>query len=126
MTRHPDLKLSRATGLDHKRATAFNFEAVQDFFHKFVKIKEEKDIPWENIYNMDEKGIQLGGGRKKGKKKWVFSRLDRARCKVNDGSLELVTVIESCCADGSSFAPGFVFAGKKVQVDGLDIDENIW
>ncbi|KAJ4486602.1 hypothetical protein C8J55DRAFT_424560 [Lentinula edodes] len=25
---------------------------------------KDNNIPWENVYNMDEKGVQLGGGRK--------------------------------------------------------------
>ncbi|EDR03047.1 uncharacterized protein LACBIDRAFT_307607 [Laccaria bicolor S238N-H82] len=49
-------------GLDPKRAQAFNYTALNDHFVKLEKVIKDNDIPWENIYNMDKKGIQLGGG----------------------------------------------------------------
>lgn len=62
---------------------------------------------------MDEKGIQLGGGRKCDNTKYFYSRSQKACVRVTDASLELVTVIECVCADGSSLKPGFVFAGTE-------------
>ncbi|KAJ7131322.1 hypothetical protein C8R44DRAFT_665097, partial [Mycena epipterygia] len=60
---------------------------------------------------MDEKGIQLGGGRKNRGVKYILSRHARARYRPADSNLELVTVIECICADGSAMKPGFVFQG---------------
>ncbi|KAJ7710704.1 hypothetical protein B0H17DRAFT_888304, partial [Mycena rosella] len=58
---------------------------------------------------MDEKGIQLGGGRKNRGVKYIVSRHARARYRATDSNLELVTVIECISADGFSMKPGFVF-----------------
>jgi hypothetical protein len=57
-----DLFSGKTSGLDPKRAQAFNYTAIQDYFQKLKAIIDEKQIPWHNVYNMDEKGIQLGGG----------------------------------------------------------------
>jgi hypothetical protein len=79
IARHPDLKLARGSGLDPKCARAFNFPTVSHHFELLKNYLEEHDIPWENVYNMDEKGIQLGGGRKGSRRKSFYSRTDKAQ-----------------------------------------------
>ncbi|KDQ11636.1 hypothetical protein BOTBODRAFT_114053, partial [Botryobasidium botryosum FD-172 SS1] len=75
-------------------------------------ILEKFEIPWENVYNMDEKGIQLGGGRKGSPKKYLFSREQRHKYRLKSDDLELVTVIEAVCSDGTApIEPGFVMQG---------------
>ncbi|SJL15554.1 uncharacterized protein ARMOST_19055 [Armillaria ostoyae] len=64
LDRHPELKLGHGSGLDPKHAKAFNYLMVQSHFMLLKEHMETHNIPWENIYNMDEKGIQLGGGRR--------------------------------------------------------------
>jgi len=124
--RHPEVKLRKASGLDPKRAAAFNYTTVNNYFEALKKVIDKHNIPWENIYNMDEKGLQLGGGRKGDGQKYFYSREDRGNYKIRSAELELVTVIESCCADGTAFMPGFVFAGKSVDVDNIEVHEDIW
>lgn len=126
LRRHPELKSQKPSGLDPKRAQAFNRPNVNEYFEVLDKVMREKAIPWENVYNMDEKGIQLGGGRKGSGVKYIFSRSERPKYVIRDGNLELVTIIESCCADGSSVMPGFVFAGQSVDINGDNLDPNIW
>jgi hypothetical protein len=60
---HSDrLTLAKATGLDPMRGKNFNKPTVKDYFDQLVGIKEKYgDIPALQIWNMDEKGIQLGG-----------------------------------------------------------------
>ena len=54
----------RVRGLDPKHAQAFTKDAVKSHFKKLELFIVGQSIPPENIYNEDEKGIQLGGGRK--------------------------------------------------------------
>lgn len=117
LERHSDvLKLGKACRLDPKRAKAFNYPTVKKHFDLFKATKDQYDIPWENIYNMDEKGIQLGGGRKNSGIKYILSRKGRkTKYRAASDNLELVTVVECVCADGSSVPPGFVFQGKRFQ-----------
>ena len=56
--------LSSASGLDPKHAKAFNRPVVNRYFDELTELVESLDIPIENIYNMDEKECQRGGGKK--------------------------------------------------------------
>ena len=115
--RHPEIDLKRPTGLDPKRAQCFNRTVVARHFRLLGDFLNLHDIPWDNVYNMDEKGIQLGGGRKFDNTKYLYSRLQRNRVKLQSPDLELVTTIECVSADGFALKPGFVFCGKHVLHD---------
>lgn len=114
MKRHtPELKMSRGSGLDPKRAKAFNFTTVQGHFKLFKETIEKNNIPWRNIHNMDEKGVQMGGGRKGTRTKYFFGQDDKMKYKLQSDELQLVTIIDSVCADGTAdIGPGFVFPGS--------------
>ncbi|KAK0481103.1 DDE superfamily endonuclease-domain-containing protein, partial [Armillaria luteobubalina] len=120
-------KLGRGSGLDPKRAKAFNYSTVQSHFALLKEHMETHNIPWENVYNMDEKGIQLGGGRRGSQQKFFFSRADTSKYKLKSDDLQLVTIIEAVCADGSSdIPPGFVFAGSTKFPECVATSENGW
>ena len=59
---------------------------------------------------MDEKGVQLGIGTR------VAALIDRGQktaYHIEDGDRELVTIIETICADGSSIPPSIIVQGKR-------------
>lgn len=114
LLRRTDIVLKRPTGLDPKRAQAFNLATVDHHFELLRAFLQEHQIPWENVYNMDEKGIQLGGGRKGNRQKYFYSRDQKCRVKMQSAELELVTIIECVAADGTSIPPGFVFQGVEM------------
>jgi hypothetical protein len=108
--RHPDLKMKMTTGLEKARAKALNQFAINEFFDMLTNVMEEFNILPENIYNMDEKGIQLGIGAK------ITAMIDRNQqtaYSIEDGNRELVTVIETICADGSVLHPSVIFQGQR-------------
>ena len=75
-----------------------------------MDVIKEHDILPENIYNMDEKGIQLGIGAK------ITAMVDHSQKSVysiEDGNRELVTIIECICADGSILHPSVIFQGLR-------------
>lgn len=112
--RHPELKGKFTTGLEKCRAQALNPAAVKSFFSILEEVVEEYEIPLENIYNMDEKGIQLGVGTR------VYALIDRNQetaYQVEDGNREMVTVIEAVCADGTAIPPSFVFKGVRRDLE---------
>jgi hypothetical protein len=123
--RHPDIKLGRPSGLDPKRAQAFNRTTVNEAFTELGEVLDEKEIPWANVYNMDEKGVQRGGGRRVQALKYFVPRNRRPKYRLRSGNLELVTIIECVCADGSSLTPGFVFPGKEFQPEWFEVDDDI-
>ena len=125
MARNPDLELKRPTGLDPKRAQNFNPTVVKRHFQLLGDFLEQHNIPWENLYNMDEKGIQLGGGRKLDNTKFLYNRSQRNRVQIQSADLELVTTIECIGADGSILKPGFVFCGTHTLHDGYFEEDGI-
>jgi hypothetical protein len=125
LKRHSSINFYIASGLDPKRAKAFNEPVVGRFFDKLAALIEEHDIPIENIYNMDEKGVQRGGGKKASRRKYLYSRKQKAKYKHRSANLELITIIEAVCADGSKLKPGFVFSGSTFSPEWFDFDDEI-
>ncbi|THU98481.1 DDE-domain-containing protein, partial [Dendrothele bispora CBS 962.96] len=126
LKRHPELKGRRGKGLDPKRAQAFNPTTVSHHFALLKSVMDEQDIPWDNVYNMDEKGIQLGGGRKGAQVKYFFDIDDKMMYRLQSDDLELVTIIDCVCADGTSeILPCFVFSGVKKAEEWFNVDDKI-
>jgi len=61
---HPDLKVKWSATLEKWRATSLNPALVNEFYDLLEDTIKRYNIPPENIYNMDEKGIQLSIGQK--------------------------------------------------------------
>ena len=121
----PEIQLGRPSGLDPKRGQAFNRPVVGRHFDLLLEIVRKSNIPEENIYNMDEKGCQRGGGRKQSGRKYFVPRSRRPKYKQRSANLELITIIECVCADGTSFLPGFVFAGKEFAPEWFTVHPQI-
>lgn len=115
LNRHDSLKMGRPSRLDPERARSFNRPTVMRHFELLKKKIDENEIPWENVYNMDEKGVQLGGGRKNDGRKYIISRRRRRQVRTASDNLELVTVIECVSANGKCIDPGFIFKGKRLN-----------
>lgn len=71
----------------------------------------EHEVPIENLYNMDEKGIQLGGGWKQNGQKFICRHAQHTTLKLRDPNLELVTVVECASANGQALNPRFILSG---------------
>jgi Tc5 transposase DNA-binding domain len=109
-SRHPELKVKWTLTLERCRAVSLNSALVNEFYDLLEDIFTKYQIPPENIYNMDEKGIQLSIGQK------VKAFVDRDQKDVHlivDGNRELVTVIETISADRSCLHPSVIFQGKQ-------------
>ncbi|KAJ3757397.1 hypothetical protein EV360DRAFT_46105, partial [Lentinula raphanica] len=113
-------------GLDPKRAQAFNSHTVNAYFEKLGEVLKEQDIPWEHIYNMDEMGVQMGGGRKNSQRKYFFSRQDKKMYRQHSDDLQLITIIDCICADGTApITPAFVFPGSRMFKEWTEVLEDI-
>jgi Tc5 transposase DNA-binding domain len=62
--RHSNLQSTKPAQLNPKHAKNFNKTIINNYFDKLeaVHARFPGGIPPEHIWNMDEKGIQLGGG----------------------------------------------------------------
>src|SRR5204862_2710986 len=93
--RHPDLKIKWTTSLEKCHAECLNPTLVNEFYDLLEEVICAYNITPENIYNMDEKGIQLGVGKK------VAAFVDRDQkdlYSVEDGNRKLVTIIKAISA----------------------------
>lgn len=122
--RHPELRLGKPSGLDPKRAQAFNEATVERHFDLLRKVMDEHGIPWAHVYNMDEKGIQRGS-RQEVRYKCIIPRSRRPAYKLRSADLELVTVLECVRADGESLKPAFIFPGKEFHKEWFEVDDEI-
>lgn len=123
--RHPDIIAAKPSPLDPKRAKAFNKDTVRRHLEKLKEFLMEMGIEWRDVWNMDEKGCQLGGGRKNNGRKYIFPRSQRNRYRLRDENLELMTIIECISATGDFLPPGFIFAGKKCCPDWFHKEETV-
>ena len=55
-----------------------------------------------------------------------LSQTKRTKYQPKSANLELVTIIECVCADGTGLSPGFVFSGKDFSPEWFEVDLNIW
>jgi hypothetical protein len=114
LKRHLDLRMKKTVGLEKARAKALNQVVVDEFFDMLADVIKEYSIQLENLYNMDEKGIQLGIGAR------ITAMIDRdqkAVYSIEDGNRELVTIIEAICADGSILHPSVIFQGVRRMLE---------
>jgi len=98
---------------------------VKDYFQKLATLLEKYNIPPENVYNMDEKGCQLGGRRKQSHRKYLLPWASHKSYRIQDANLELVTVVETVSADSYALKSYIIFKGKLLwedwyQVEGVD------
>lgn len=97
--------------LDRSRASGLNPTAVGWYFDTLEKLQRDHNIPTENWYGADESGVALG----------VTSTAEvigpagqKLQHQQQDGEREIVTVLETICADGSMLRPTVVFKGKNL------------
>jgi hypothetical protein len=125
LKRHPNVRLGKPSGLDPKRAQSFNRATINEHFVQLGEVLDKHNIPWSNVYNMDEKGCQRGGGRRMQAIKYFIPRNRRPQYKLRSANLELVTIIECICADGESLKPGFIFPGKEFHPEWFQVDNGV-
>ena len=111
---HPKLKVRWSSTLEKCCTASLNPTLVNEFYNILEEMITCNNIPAENIYNMDEKGIQLGIGQKV---KAFIDRDQKDVYSVEDGNRELVTMIEYVSADGKSHQPSTIYQGKRWDLE---------
>jgi len=96
LSRHAEIIVAKPRGLDPKRAQNFNKATITEYFDMRKTMDEKYDgIPPEHNWNVDEKGCQMGGGRKGDNSKFIFSKTtENAIVSTVIILKELVTIIE--------------------------------
>jgi DDE superfamily endonuclease len=123
--RHPEVQSSRPSNLDPKRAQNFNPTNIRHYYNLLKAIYDaHPNLPPQHIWNMDEKGLQLGGGRKRAKKYYHLRSMKKSQFyRIHSDNLELVTIIECISPSGLSIPPSFVLsAGPIPALINLDVE----
>jgi len=114
LARHTNLKIKATTSLEKCRAKALNLATIMGLYDILEVVVDEYAIKPKHMWNMDEKGVQLGIGVK------IAAIIDWDQStvySVEDGNRELVTIIEAVCADGSTLIPSVIFQGVRHNLE---------
>lgn len=123
----PNFCLGKPSGLDPLHGKCFNKTNIDKHFDELEEVMEAKGIPWCNVYNMGEKGCQQGGGWRMHSIKFFIPHTHQPHYKFCSANLQLTTIIECVCADGTALPPGFVFPGKQFHEEWFtDLPEGVW
>ena len=124
INRHPNHLISRySKGMSKLRHQADSGAKYSLYFKLLHEKMEEYNIMPTHIFNMDEKGFQLG---RVGRTKRIFAKAlyDRkgVRQALEDGSSEWITVVACICSDGSALSPSLIFQGANEAVQSSWVD----
>lgn len=108
------LKFKKAQALDPTRARNFSKEKVAEHFKVYLEAKQAGDVPKENTWNMDEKAIQMGGGRRGSNRHFFFDIQQKYMYKLKSDDLKMMTVIECVSASGVAMKPMFISPSDDV------------
>lgn len=114
LLRHRDIKVQKAATLEANRAQALNTSKIDEFYDVLKDLTTKYHIPPENMYNADEKGALMGIGKPVAA---LFDRSQQTLKHVVDGNRELVTIIETVCADGTALLPSVIFKEKRLDAE---------
>ncbi|KAE9394279.1 hypothetical protein BT96DRAFT_1048468, partial [Gymnopus androsaceus JB14] len=94
-------------------ASSLTPAAVAVLYDILKEVVAQYQIPLENIYNMDKKGIQMGVGEWTAVLVYLLYPC-KLRCfglppKASAQQLDLVTILEAVCMDGSALHPAVIF-----------------
>jgi hypothetical protein len=124
LQRHPNHLISAySKGMNKLRCNADSGAKYSLYFKLLVEKMEEYNVQPSHIFNMDEKGFQLG---RIGRTKRIFSKARWVRKGVRqpleDGSSEWITVVACICSDGSVLSPSLIFkaANGAIQTSWVD------
>lgn len=111
MLRNQDLSLRTPEPTSVARACGFNKIQVEIFFKNLKKVLEKHHITMDNIYNVDETGIQTSAKKP--------PKVISVRGKKQVGAISssergtLITSLFCCSATGNFISPALVFPRKK-------------
>jgi len=114
LKRHPELAAKYGTQLDRQREYTSHLPTLRDYFRKVQRLIRKYNLKPKDIFNMDEKGFIIG----RSSRAKVVCRSGRRPPRVTqDGTREMLTVVECCCAEGYML-PSFVIYKGAAQYMG--------
>ena len=107
--RHPGIKFRWAKRGEAKRASGLNRDNVKSFFTELKKAMD--NIKVENIWNCDEKGLQVNGGVLRRR---VLAPSEQKEAKISSNeSRKMVTILECTNPVGVAIRPLIIHEGAE-------------
>lgn len=111
MLRHPELKLRQPEPTSIARARGFNRPQVELFFQNLKAALDRYKITLDNMYNVDETGIQTSSKKPPKVISMVGKKQVGSIASAERGTL--ITALCCCSATGRFIPPALVFPRKK-------------
>ena len=123
--RHKDLKHSRyLQRMSKERADAVKSKNLDRFFNIYAYGIDKYSVKSIHLYNLDEKGVIIGGTQKR-ILYWVARSMNDENIKdpalaqpvwrVTDPNRELITIIKCISAAGNVVPPMLVYKGRQIM-----------
>ena len=109
LNRHPHLSSKFSTQVHKQRIIKSNPKILKQAFSVLGNMIRTLNIVTQNIYTMDEKGLIMG---KSTKVKVICVRERKSPPLLKEGNRELITTVETVCADGTVLPPMLIYKGK--------------
>ena len=112
LNRNPHLASKFSTQVKKQRIVSSNPKILKQSFEVLGPLIKKHSIQPYNIYNMDEKGLQMG---KSARVKVICVRGRKSPPLMKDRNGELITAIETIAADGT-FLPSMIIYKGQAQL----------
>lgn len=109
LNRHSHLASKFSTQVQKQRIVSSNPKVLRQSFDILGPLIKKNSIQPYNIYNMDEKGLQMG---KSARVKVICMHGRKSPPLMQDGNRELITAIETIAADGTFLPPMIIYKGQ--------------
>jgi hypothetical protein len=119
--RHPNLTLRTSQGLDFARARDLCLDKVASFYRNLEELYKTHKYAPENIWNCDESGAHA---RRNGSGLVWALRGSRIVHSLIPNEREWVTVLSCINASGQSIPRSYIFRGKRVMHNYIELCED--
>ena len=107
-----ELSTGRSKPSDLARLISLTYGMIDQLFDAFLALMEQYNIQPEDVWNMDEKGFQMG---RHGRSLVVFDKTQGSPASASTRTTNWVSIIEYINSTGLSVNPFIIHIGKKVK-----------
>lgn len=98
--------------MEMKRLMGLSPDIIELHFRQIEKLRQQYQVDWSRVHNMDEKGFQMGQHRGDYA---VFDALTGPPVAPSTGITQWVIIIECITANGTSLKPYIIFMGQEPE-----------
>ena len=112
LKRHPQLSIAPGRAVNIARLIALDSGIIKLFFTKISDLRTQYQVELEDLYNMDEKGFQMG---QTGSEPVIMNKAIGPPIIPSTGTSKWVTIIECISAAGRALRPMVIHIGREPE-----------